>query len=191
MDEFTKKVITSNLTAGEIKLLLLVQNCRNSNGAFKMSNVELGKVLRVEDRTLQYWISHLESLQLIRRFVDHRTHTRIIRLNYSKKEELLEYCEMSPEQKMFQDAFPHRKVNCEVPEGVDIRKIIAAIENSSYYKTQLCNASLQYFVDIYEDEILTEKRIDFEKAKKRLSTQRDYTKEETNSLFQDIEDVEI
>lgn len=189
MEEFFNKVLTSNLRAGEIKLLMLIQMAREKSGAFKRTNQDICKMFKVSRRTVQYWLEHLEEKQLIKIFMDNRNHTRIIRLDFGKQTRALEYAEMSEAQKKFFDAFPSSQINAEIPENIDIDKFIAKIQCSKNLKP-LKFASLKWYLDRYDD-IMNDAWKGPNSRKSNFSTGREYTREEMNSLFQNIDDIVI
>ena len=194
MEILTEKVMRADLNVWQLKLLIAIENGRDSRGIFKKKNSELQEMFKkaghpVGERAIQKMLEQLKDEELITIKLDRRKQERYIRLSYSKKNKCFEYAEMSPAQKKFQDAFPSRTVNVEVPENVDMDKLISKIQNSKYL-TRYELTSLRWYIEHYEE--IMSGTYDNDKFKKSsFSTARDYTKEECNSLFQSIDEIEI
>lgn len=199
--EFVDKVFPAELNVQEIKLLLFIESRLDTSGKFDKSNEwilsqlkEMGQ--KVVERTLQIWLESLKRTQLITVFIVRRQHKRIIRLNYAKKRpQDLEYDEMSPKQKMFQNAFPQRKVNAEVPDTVDMPALIEKIKSSNLLM-KMEFTSLQWYIDNYERIMSGEFRnrkeiVTNSTCAKSLSTTRNYTNEELNSDLKSADEIRI
>lgn len=193
-----EKVCPTKISVSALKLLMLIEaNLKNEK--FDQTNdwlfKEVNRVFKqkYEPRTIQLWLEELKQAQLISVVQIRRKHKRIIRMNYrSKKPEELEYDEMSEEQKMFQDAFPQRIVNADVPEHIDMELLIKKIKAQDRLM-KLEFASLDWCIRNYND-IIAEKKYanpSISTALKDASTARHYSPQNLNSDLKSAAEIKV
>ena len=91
--------------------------------------------------------------------------------------------EMTPAQKLFQDAFPGRVVNADVPDDVDMPGLIKKIKASKYLQNYTFT-SLRWFLDNYKKIMAGGFDNDGDLLTK-MSSGRDYSEEALNSSLLD------
>ncbi len=193
-----EKVCPAKVSVSALKLLMLIEaNLKNEK--FDQTNDwlfrEVNRVFKqkYEPRTIQLWLEELKCAQLVTVVQVRRKHKRVIRMNYrSKKPEELEYEEMSEAQRMFQDAFPQRKVNAEVPEHIDMKLLIKKIKAQDRLM-KLEFASLDWCIKNYND-IIAEKKYanpSVSTTLKETSTARQYTQQELNANLQSAAEIKV
>ena len=106
-NELWEKYKAADVSANELKFFRYIEDNVDKRGIFNKKNVDIAKEFNVGDRTISRWVDALEKAELITSFQNRRQHVRNIRIYYAKKKaKLPDYAEMSPAQKLFQDAFP-------------------------------------------------------------------------------------
>lgn len=92
---------------------------------------------------------------------------------------------------LFRDYFPRKKIDCQIaayPE-FDYNQLITRMRNSDFIKRS-DNLTLKWCLE-HRDVILSGKHETDQSKKKQDFTGRNYTREQMNALFQDIDDIEI
>lgn len=172
--------------------------CLKTNNVNKttLTNEVLINNLKVSERTISSWLSKLEETGLVNVIHNRHKHERIIYINGTEAVKGFvepSYECMSQAQRKFKDRYPNRAIDCEVPENVDMDRLLEEMELSKFLKT--CeNMSLKSCVIKHYDLILKGFWRDSEykiPQRSNFSTGRNYTREEMNSLFQNIEDFEV
>ncbi len=188
-EEWLQKIDEADISAQELKFFIYVACHVNDKGIFDKSNDFLCERYKVSDRTISRWVSNLQKEKLITSFHNKRKHCRIIRLCYAKKTaEDLDQSEMSPAQRKFHEAFPKRLINCEVPEYVDMDKLIEKIKASKYLSNYEFT-SLRYFVNNYD--AIIEGRIGGQIKEKTFAAAQERSEEEFASFVHSAEDIDI
>ena len=95
---------------------------------------------------------------------------------------------LSPKQLKFKESFPQRKIDCEVSEQIDIDLLIQKIKESEFLN-QVDNMSLKSCISRY-DQIINNYYKTYHKTNNDNFKQRTYTKEECNSLFDDLNKID-
>lgn len=166
----------------------------NSSNCVTLSNEVLVKMLGVCERSITGWASTLVAEDLINVVYNRRKHQRLIYINVADRKRYVEpdYKDLSPAQRKFKDRFPNREIDCDVPSHVDMDRLLAEIELSFFLKT--CdNMSLKSCVGKNYQLILKGWWRDskYKNSQSNFSTGRNHTRDEMNSLFQNIEDIDI
>lgn len=109
-----------------------------------------------------------------------------------EKKESRENKEFSLSQKKFHDAFPDKAIDCDIPDNCDIDKIIAALRESEFWRTQK-NITLKSCIKQY-DKLTAGAYKDFKRANNKDTVgfqRREYTKEQLDAMFTSIDDFEV
>lgn len=190
-----KKAETKKLGDSEYRFfshLCLRSNVKNFT---KPTNEMLKNVFGVNERSISRWLTVLEEKGLVNVVYNRHRHERFIYINSvdSNKgfvEPSLE--DMSEAQRKFKLRFPDRVVDCEVPIDVDMDRLIREIENSRHLlactNMSLKSCAIKYYEKIIRGDY---RNIETITSSSNFSTGRTYTKEEMNSLFQNIDDIEV
>ncbi len=182
--ELWEKYKTADVSANELKFFRYIEDNVDNRGIFNKKNVDIAKEFNVGDRTISRWVDALEKAELITSFQNRRQHIRNIRICYAKKKvKLPDYAEMTPAQKLFQDAFPGRVVNADVPDDVDMPGLIKKIKASKYLQNYTFT-SLRWFLDNYKKIMAGGFDNDGDLLTK-MSSGRDYSEEALNSSLLD------
>lgn len=184
-------VLASKELSGNEKILYGLISVRlTTPGYCSVQNKELCKFFDVDEKTISSWIANLKKNDFIRVVQNNRKHRRQIYLRefpVPPGEE--EPQKFSEKQQMFVDAFPDRLVDMnEIPDFVDMPLLIKFVKSSKWLSEHK-ECSLSWLVKRYK-EILNGKYKNY-KRKGKASTERDYTRDEMNALYQNPEEVEI
>lgn len=185
-----RRALERDLDGEELKMLLTIANFYCDGGYCKASNDTLVKAMKKSERTISNLIAALNEKKIINLVFDRHGHRRLIYIrSLSVTKRTYNYEEMSAEQKMFADNFPGRIVDCEVPKGVDMKALIIKIQQSDFLK-KADNMTLYSCAVKYYDDIMSGKRWGSVKPF-RPSTEREYTREEMNSHFMKVDEIEV
>lgn len=180
-----------------VRLLLYVLKNTNDFGYCEKSNQQISEHFDVSERSITGSVSILASKGLIRIVQNRHKHKRMIyvqglsQAQRYREEPPIEA--MTPGQKKFKELFPDRTVDCDIPIGVDIDQLLEEMKKSTWIMTKAHNMTLKsccithyklIMSGHYRDEKFIEKTSSF-------STKRTYSSNELNSLFQDVDDIEI
>ena len=179
----------------ETMLTAILCNC-NDKGECRRSNQDFIKQLGVSDRSISGWLAKLKEKRLIGICINSHTHTRIIYVRglEGKYQSPETYDDLSPEQKIFHEMFPNKRIDCEVPKDIDFYALLEKIKQSDWLQHNSDNMSLKSFVKTCYKRIMNDEFSNQNMRKKfgpNFSTGRKYTKEEMNALFQDIDEIEV
>lgn len=191
-----RRAYERKIYGGELTMLnAILCNC-NDQGECRKSNQEFTKQLEVSDRSVTGWISDLKKRGVIGICINSHSHVRIIYVRglEGKYKCPNTYQDLSPEQKMFKDAFPSKIIDCEVPKNVNMSALINEIKKSAFLQTAENMTLKSYAIrkydrimqGVYRDEIMMKKY-----GTTHFANERNYTKEEMNSLFMSVEEIEI
>lgn len=190
-----KKAETKKLGDSEYRFfshLCLRSNVQNMT---KPTNEMLKKVFEVNERSISRWLTVLEDKGLINVVYNRHRHERFIYINQvNSNKGFIEpsFEDLSEAQRKFKLRFPNRIINCEVPVEVDMDGLIHEIEKSKYLLScsnmTLKSCAIKYYQKIMSGDY---RDIDSITNISNFSTGRNYTREEMNSLFQNVEDVEV
>ncbi len=189
-----RRAYEKNIDDSELKMLLAVAVNTNDRGFCAISNEKFAKRLKASPRSITGWLTDLKDKRLVNIIQNKHRHERWIYINGLKftKYETPEPEDMSPEQKLFHEAFPNKAIDCDVPEEVDMPKLISNIKKN-WFVTTADNMSLYSCAVKHYKAIMTGRWTDakYMPQQSNFSTGRNYTKEELNSLFQSIDEIEI
>ncbi len=189
-----RKAHERKIFSGAQVMLNAILCTANSKGECRKSNQEFANYLGVSDRSISGWIAELRKHNMIGLCINSHSHCRIIYVRglgkYQNPETFNDY---SPAQKMFHEAFPDKIIDCEVPDTVDMEALIAEMKKSIWLKASTGMTLKSYAIKHYKRIMRGVFRDDVYLARTghKPSTERVYTKEEMNSLFQKVEEIEI
>lgn len=191
-----RKADGADLSGTELKMLLRILLTTNNFGYSAETNYSLQEHFKWSERTVTEAVSGLKKKNIIRVVLNKHKNRRQIYIcgfvPFAEYEEpKLE--EMSEAQQKFKKAFPNRVVDCEVPDGVDMDTLIEKIKAINWI-SQAKNMTLKSFVVTHYDKIMTGKWTSSQSIRVKPAanfTQREYTKEEMNALFQSVDEIEI
>lgn len=95
--------------------------------------------------------------------------------------------------KSFQEHCPGKAIDCQISDmpAVDYDALMLAIKQSPQFLMKADNLSLKWCLE-HANEIIAGKWKQYEDTKKQANfTQREYTAEELNALFQNVDEIEI
>ena len=192
-----RKADGADLSGTELKMLLRILLTINNFGYSAETNYSLQEHFKWSERTVTEAVSGLKKKNIIRVVLNkHKTRRQIYicgLVPFGSEYEEPKFEEMSPEQQKFKKAFPNRVVDCEVPENVDMDALIEKIKKIDWIN-QAKNMTLKSFVYKYYNKIMNGEWANsqvIQMKPKANFTQREYTKEEMNSLFQSIDEIEF
>lgn len=166
----------------------------NNVNCLTLRNDVIAKHLGVCERSVAGYISTLAGEDIIMVSYNRRRHTRTIRIVVEREDRYIEpaYDELSEAQRKFKDRYPNRAIDCEVPADVNLDCLLAEMELSQFLK-ETDNMSLKSCCIKHYKLIMKGHWRDSQHkvTKQRYLHGRKYTKEELDSLWQNIEDVEV
>lgn len=203
-DKELVKILSNNFNrcdGNEFKTLTAIIKTLNGFGYCSISNKFFVKMLTPEgekpitEKSVSNWLSALKEKKVINIVINSHKHQRRIYIKgFSKYVPPENIDEMSPEQRLFHEAFPNKIIDCDVPKGVNIKLLINEIKESDFL-TQADNMTLKSYAVKYYDKIIkgNYRNALFSKPQKNhFSTERPaYTKEEYDALMTPIEEIEI
>lgn len=159
--------------------------CRTTNATF-------AEFFATDVRTITRRVKNLVDWGYLRITQDNKRHIRKLwplQIQIPDDEDKPE--KWSEKQKMFAKAFPERQIDmADIPDSVDMELLIAKIKESSFL-SKAKNMSLRSCVLKYKAIVADGYGQFSEGKKKKFGTERSYSAEETNALFQNVADVEI
>lgn len=166
----------------------------NNSNCVTLPTQVMAKLLGVCERSVAGWMSTLAAEEILNVVYNRRKRTRYIYITTFEKKKFVEpdYKDMTEAQRKFKDRYPNRAIDCDTPEKIDIDKLLAEMELSTFLKT--CdNMSFKSCVIKHYDLILTGlwRDAQYKISHSNFSTGRHYTREELNSKMQNIEDIEV
>lgn len=190
-----RRAYEKNVDPAELKMLLAVITNTNDKGICATSNEKFAKRLKASPRSITGWLTALKDKRLVNIIQNKHRHERWIYINGLKftKYETPEPEDMSPEQKLFHEAFPNKEIDCEVPLNVNMGLLINEIKGSTFLRTA-SNVTLKSCVVNHYDKIINGGYRDDVMSipeSKHKSWERNYSKEKLNNLFQTVDEIEI
>lgn len=166
------------------------------------SNEQLARYLKDtgrkgSERSITDWVAALKDKNIIGVIQNRHAHRRQIYIRGINKERKFAYEpaleDMTEAQRKFKRAFPDRKVDCDVPDDVDIDLVIEIAKKSNYIQTVATGMTLYSFCYRHYDNLIQGRLggMELKKDTDANFTQRTYTKEQCNSLFQKVEEIEV
>lgn len=184
---------TDKLSAQEKLLWIEIYSRLDYNGLCATQNEVFSKWFGVDERTIQRWISKLKKKNFLKIWYEKETNIRFLEPVFPKETSNL--TEAIDERIVkFHNVFPDRPLNniSVLPKNFLIDKVIEKIKESEFLSS--CkNIGLKACIKHY-NEIINGVYAPFDKDRKikpNFSTGRNYTREEMNSLFQNIDEIEI
>lgn len=182
---------TDKLSAQEKLLWIEIYSRLDYNGLCATQNDSFAKWFKVDERTIQRWISDLKKKCFLKIWYEKETNIRFLEPMFPKETSNLTEA-IDARIVKFHNAFPDRPLNniSVLPKNFLIDKVIERIKESEFLSA--CkNIGLRSCVKHYDD-IISGVYATFDKNKRiKPGTQRQYSREELNALFQDIDDIEI
>lgn len=189
----------SKLTGSELKMLIAIAGKTNSLGYCSTSNKDFAKLLSIDEenktseRTISALVASLRAKKVITLTINsHKNQRWLFIKGYSRYKKIVDEEFMSEEQLKFHKAFPCKEINCAIPKSVDIDKLIEMIKRSTYVTTMdnmdLKSCCIKNYDKIIRGDYDDEK---YKNLSPRLSNGRQYTKEEYDSLYQSVDEIEI
>lgn len=185
-------LVDKTINNDEFRLYLYISRDLNTFRWCPTSNKEFARRFDVDERTISRWLSSLQNKKFIRIIQNNHKHRRQIYLTMptSKMGDYEDPPERYDEkQKKFAEAFPERLIDCEVGANIDMDELIKWMKNSDWLM-EAKNMSLSSCLKRYEAIIAG----GYDKIKtndKSFALERKNTKEECNSHFQNIDEIEI
>lgn len=185
---------TSKKVGGAEKWLYLEIKYRvDERNLCRATNKFFAEFFNVDERTIRRWIETLTRNGFIRVYRNKKNGLRVIEPVFicDKVEERNEEIEDERITK-FKQAFPYKKLGkvTTIPDWVDVDKIIRALRESKFLREQ-GSVTLKSCIDNYNYIIAGDFKDYYKGRQKSFSTERNYTKEEMNALFQSIDEIEI
>lgn len=188
-----RRAYEKDLDGSEIKMLMSVTLNINEKGFCSVSNEKFAIRLNASPRSVTGWLQTLKENRLINIIQNNHRHERWIYITGLKFENYatptLE--DMSPEQKMFNEAFPARTIDCEVPDEVDMKQLIYNIQRSKFLRNAHNMSLKSCCMKFYKQIMAGWQDAENLPPKSNFSTGRNYTKEEMNGLLQKADEIEI
>lgn len=188
-----RKAFESNLGDSELKMLLAIALSTNDRGFCAVSNEQFAKRLKTSTRSITGWVATLKNQKVINIVQNNHRHERWIYINGMNfaKYKSPEDEELSAAQKLFHEAFPNREIDCDVPDTVDMNKLIFNMRRSRFLRNADNMSLYSCCVKHYKQIMSGWKDAEDMPFKGNFSTGRNYTREEMNSLFQSVDEIVI
>ena len=186
-------MISKKLSDSEKVLYARLSSKLNEEGYCDLPDSKLAEIMNVDERTVRRRLENLENNDFITRIYNRKTSKRRIYLKGYTPQFL---DEKLPEQNLedimkFKEAFPERKIDMPVlPNYVDMDLMIRKIKAKKFLR-EASNMSLASCVRSYYQIISKNGYESAEKIERDYTNKHDYTPEELNGLFQNIDDIEI
>ena len=186
----------SGLNGYEMKMFVAIATRINEKGFCETSNEIFTRHFGVSERTITSWINALEEKKLIQCIQNRHKHKRQIYLKMNGLvkvpfEPITNENLMTEAQYKFHKALPDRDIDCEWDPALDMDAVIDEIKKSYFLRN--CNMQLSSFKANYNKVIAGVYRDPgfMGVNAKPVGCQREYTRAEMNSLFQDPEDIVV
>ena len=194
--EFVKvlqKAYSNKIYGMELTMLIAILNNCNDKGECRKSNQDYSKQLGASARSKSGWISELRNQGAIGICINSHSHVRIIYIKgiavYHQPETIED---MSLGQRMFHEMFPNKRLDCEIPDDVDMLGLMAKIRESTWLRNSAENMTLKSFVKTCYKRIMNNEFSDDAMRRKfGYLGSRNYSDAEMNSLFQNVDEIEI
>ena len=187
-----RQVVNSkNITGEELKLYAIISGSLTGFGWCPRSNEDFAKELGVDERTVSRRLASLAEKKFINIVLNRHKHRRQIYINVPGTPPLYDDMQIYSEgQKKFAEAFPDRMIDTDVPEWLDIDLLIDCIKASNFLSSAK-NMSLKSCLERYP-AIIAKGYAEYRNNKSSsFSTGRDHSREELNSLWSNIDELEV
>ena len=162
----------------------------NYAGYCTTPNKTFADLFNREIRTISIWMANLKNAGFIRIVQDNKKHRRLLYPKYSSDpSQDVEGKDMPEKVRKFHEAFPDGMIDTfNVPDEVDMDKLIEGIMRNKFLREKARNWGLKSCIAKYK-AIINDHYKSFDS--REPSTSRYHTKEELNSLFQNVDEIEI
>lgn len=193
LGKIMRRAYEKDVEGQEFKMLMSVAMNTNERGFCSVSNEKFSKRLNASSRSITGWLQELKGKRLINIIQNNHRHERWIYITGLKFEKYVapEPEKMSPEQKLFIKAFPARAIDCEVPDEVDMEKLIYNIQRSKFLRNAHNMSLKSCCIKFYKQIMAGWQDAEDLPPKSNFSTGRNYTAEEMNGLYQNLDEIEI
>ncbi len=183
---------STNISSDEKLLYAEVVARLTPAGCCKTSNETFARFFNTDIRTISRRVKNLVTWGYMRITRDYKRHIRKLwPLEIQIPDVAEEPEKWSEKQKMFAKAFPERQIDmADIPDSVDMELLIQKIKESKFL-SKAKNMSLRSCVLKYKAIVADGYHQFSEEKKKKSGTERSYTEEEANALFQSADEVEI
>lgn len=189
----------SKLTGSELKMLCAIAGKTNSLGYCSTSNKEFVELMsideenKVSERTISALVASLIAKKVITLTLNrHKNQRWLFIKGYSRYKKIVDEEFMSEEQLKFHKAFPRKQIDCAVPGHVDIDKLIEMIKRQPFVAQTdnmgLYSCCIKNYKLIMDEHWPAPENLNLQS---KMSTSRDYSEKETNSLYQSAEEIKI
>ena len=189
-------IMTSKQITNDEKVLFAYITANlNKLGFCDKTDKHFEHVFKKDESTIRRWLKNLESKNFITRIYDRHSKKRNIYIKTYFPQYLDEQIVpnlYSIAQQKFADAFPDRRIDVDVPANIDMDLLIEKIKSKKFLR-EATNMSLKSCLNNYQ-AIISETgylQSDDGKRKMHFNNERNYTVEEMNNLFQDVNDIEV
>ncbi len=186
-------MISKKISDSERVLYARLSSKLNENGYCDLPDSKLAEIANVDERTVRRRLESLEKNDFITRVYNRKQSKRRIFLKGYTPQFL---DEKLPEQNLeditkFKEAFPDRRIDLNIiPSYVDMDLMIKKIKAKKFLR-EATNMSLSSCVRAYYQIISKNGYESADKIERNSQNKRDYTTDEINSLFQNIDEIEI
>lgn len=186
-------MISKKISDSERVLYARLSSKLNENGYCDLPDSRLAEITNVDERTVRRRLESLEKNDFITRVYNRKQSKRRIFLKGYTPQFL---DEKLPEQNLeditkFKEAFPDRRIDLNIiPSYVDMDLMINKIKAKKFLR-EATNMSLSSCVRAYYQIISKNGYESADKIERNSQNKRDYTTDEINSLFQNIDEIEI
>lgn len=186
-------MISKKISDSEKLLYARLSSKLNENGYCDLPDSKLAEITSVDERTVRRRLESLEKNDFITRVYNRKQSKRRIFLKGYTPQFL---DEKLPEQNLeditkFKEAFPDRRIDLNIiPSYVDMDLMIKKIKAKKFLR-EATNMSLSSCVRAYYQIISKNGYESADKIERNSQNKRDYTTDEINSLFQNIDEIEI
>ena len=186
-------MISKKLSDSEKLLYARLSSKLNEDGYCDLSDSKLAEIMNVDERTVRRRLENLEKNDFITRIYNRKTNKRRIYLKGYTPQFL---DEKLPEKNLedimkFKEAFPERRIDMSIlPSYVDMDLMIRKIKAKKFLR-EATNMNLSSCVRAYYQIISKHGYESADKIERGLTNRHEYTPEELNGLFQNIDDIEI
>lgn len=186
-------MISKKISDSERVLYARLSSKLNENGYCDLPDSRLAEITNVDERTVRRRLESLEKNDFITRVYNRKQSKRRIFLKGYTPQFL---DEKLPEQNLeditkFKEAFPDRRIDLNIiPSYVDMDLMIKKIKAKKFLR-EATNMSLSSCVRAYYQIISKNGYESADKIERNSQNKRDYTTDEINSLYQNIDEIEI
>ena len=186
-------MISKKISDSEKLLYARLSSKLNENGYCDLPDSKLAAITSLHERTVRRRLESLEKNDFITRVYNRKQSKRRIFLKGYTPQFL---DEKLPEQNLeditkFKEAFPDRRIDLNIiPSYVDMDLMIKKIKAKKFLR-EATNMSLSSCVRAYYQIISKNGYESADKIERNSQNKRDYTTDEINSLFQNIDEIEI